>query len=89
MKSVLILLLGGLVLLVGCGPSEPSSAEVSSGAKESFYAKTGFSPSAVRAKKSGNGRWSVDMDFHKNGESRRLHATAILDDKGDIHYYTD
>ena len=59
MKKVL---LAALVLsLVGCGPSEPSNAEIERGIKENFIRRTGaFSAKLdARARKIGNGRWSV------------------------------
>ena len=78
-------------VLVGCGQSEPSNADIERGMKESFIRKTGaFSASLdVKAKKIGNGRWSVRLTAERNGQRRTLNATAVMDKNGDIHYYTD
>ena len=88
------IVLAGLVFaLAGCGASEPSNEEVSRGMMEMFIRETGASAKSVslkaKAKKSGNGRWSVQMVGEKNGERRTLNATAVMDENGDIHYYTD
>lgn len=87
----IILLIGLVLALAGCGSSEPSEAEIARGMKENFIRRTGaFSTSLdASAKKIGNGRWSVKMTAERNGERRTLNATAVMDKNGDIHYYTD
>ena len=86
------MLLAALVLsLVGCGPSEPSNAEIERGIMENFIRRTGaFSAKLdARARKIGNGRWSVVLTAERFGERRTLNATAVMDKNGDVHYYTD
>ena len=88
------IVLAGLVFaLAGCGTSEPSNEEVARGMMEMWIRETGVSAKSVslkaKAKKIGNGRWRVQMVGEKNGERRTLNATAVMDENGDIHYYTD
>lgn len=92
MKKVILFGLMPLLLLVGCGPSEPSNREVAAGAREVLYNEFGC-PRNVRiqsrAERIGNGRWHVEMDLWRYGQQRKLNATAIMDKNGDLHYYTD
>ena len=91
-KLIMALAMGAMtIVLVGCGQSEPSTAEIERGMKESFIRKTGaFSANRdAKAKKIGNGRWSVRLTAERNGQRRTLNATAVMDKNGDIHYYTD
>ena len=88
------IVLAGLVFaLAGCGTSEPSNEEVARGMMEMWIRETGVSAKSVslkaKAKKIGNGHWTVQMVGKKNGERRTLNATAVMDENGDIHYYTD
>ena len=88
-------MLGAFMLLAtcGCGNSapEPSLSEIERGMKESFVRQANaFSVSLdAKAKKIGNGRWSVKMTVERNGERRSLNATAVMDANGGIHYYTE
>ena len=80
------------MMMAGCGGrGEPSNAEIERGMKESFIRNTGaFSADLdAKAKKIGNGRWSVRLTAEQNGQRRSLNATAVMDRNGDIHYYTD
>ena len=91
-KLIMALTIGAMAIaLMGCGHGEPSNAEIERGMKESFIQKTGaFSASLdAKAKKIGNGRWSVRLTVERNGQRRTLNATAVMDKNGDIHYYTD
>ncbi len=82
-----------LLATCGCGSSvpEPSLSEIERGMKESFIRQTNaFSADLdAKAKKIGNGRWSVKMTVRRNGEQRSLNATAVMDENGGIHYYTE
>ena len=86
-----IMLTGLFLALAGCGASEPSNKEIAQGMMKSFVQETGVSSSDMKAKakKIGNGRWSVQMVIERFGERRTLNATAVMDKNGDIHYYTD
>lgn len=92
MKKVILFGLMPLLLLAGCGPSEPSNREVAAGAREVLYKDLGL-PRDVnvrpRVERIGNGRWHVEMDLWRYGQRRKLNATAIMDKNGDLHYYTD
>lgn len=83
--------IGLICILAGCGKSEPSEAEIAHGMKKSFIRQTGASYSNLktRARKIGNGRWSVELIGDRYGQRRTLNATAVMDKNGDIHYYTD
>lgn len=87
------IMLAGLVLaLAGCGGGEPSSKEIAQGMIRMFSRETGISSANLkaRAKKIGNGRWTVAMEVERyDGQRRTLNATAVVDKNGDIHYYTD
>ncbi len=92
MMKQAVLLAASLMLLVGCGPSEPSTAEVERGMVESFRRETGLTTGKLeaKAKKIGNGRWAVRMTGERyDGERRSLDATAVMDKNGDLHYYTE
>lgn len=86
-----LMMIGILTAMCGCGSSEPSLSEVERGMKESFIRKTGnFAVGLTsHAKKIGDGRWSVWLTVEQNGISRTLHATAVMDKNGDLHYYVD
>jgi len=86
-----IMLIGLVLALAGCGASEPSNKEIAQGMMKSFVQETGVSSASMKAKakKIGNGRWSVQMVVERFGERRTLNATAVMDKNGDIHYYTD
>ena len=86
-----ILFIGLMMVLVGCGQGEPSNAEIARGMKESFIRRTGAYSANLdaKARKIGNGRWTVQMTAERYGERRTLNATAVMDKNGDIHYYTD
>lgn len=79
------------LVVIGCGPSEPSNSEIATGMKRSFIQQTGaFSANLdAKAKKIGDGRWAVEMTAEKDGYRRTLNATAVMDKNGNIHYYTD
>ena len=89
MKKVLII--GAMMVLVGCGQDEPSNAEIARGMKESFMRNSGAYSANLdaTARKIGNRRWAVRLTAEQFGEWRTLNATAVMDKKGDIHYYTD
>ena len=59
----------------------------------SFVNETGVNPDSLqlkaKARKIGNGRWTVTMEAERYGERHTLNATAVMDKNGDIHYYTD
>lgn len=84
-------LIGLMCILVGCGRNEPSEAEIADGMKSTFIRQTGWYSSDVnaRAKKIGDGRWSVKLTAERYGQRRTLNATAVMDKNGDVHYYTD
>ena len=86
-----IMLIGLAIALAGCGASEPSTAEIARGMKESFMRETGAYSANLdaQAQKIGNGRWAVRLTAERYGERRTLNATAVMDKNGDIHYYTD
>ena len=87
-----IMLMGLVLVLAGCGASEPSNKEIAQGMMRSFIRETGAHPANLKAKskKIGNGRWAVSMEVERyDGERRTLNATAVMDKNGDIHYYTD
>ena len=86
-----IVLISLMLSMVGCGLSEPSTAEIERGMKNSFMRRTGAYSANIdaSAKKIGNGRWYVRMTIEKDGFRRTLNATAVMDKNGDIHYYTD
>jgi hypothetical protein len=91
-----ILLIWSLVIIVGCGPSEPSNKGIADGMMSSFATETGIGDYRAwqvkvkaKARKIGKGRWAVTMMMERSGESRTLNATAVMDKNGDIHYYTD
>lgn len=77
--------------IIGCGKSQPSEAEIADGMKSTFIRQTGLYSSDVnaRAKKIGDGRWSVKLTAERYGQRRTLNATAVMDKNGDVHYYTD
>ena len=89
MKQLLLVII--VLSFVGCGQSEPSTAEIARGMKESFIRRTGAYSTNLdtKARKIGNGRWAVQMTAEIYGERRTLNATAVMDKSGDIHYYTD
>jgi hypothetical protein len=68
-----------MCILVGCGKSQPSEAEIARGIKTNFIRQNGAS----------DGRWSVELTAERYGQRRTLNATAVMDKNGDIHYYTD
>lgn len=81
-----------VVLLFGCGPDEPSLSEVEKGCRESVSREMGIPQSAIltRAHKIGGGRWSVRVTLIcPDGQSRSMGTTAVLDENGDVHYYSD
>ena len=81
-----------VVLLFGCGQDEPSLSDIENGCKESLSREMGIPPSAIltRAHKIGGGRWSVRVTLIRlDGQSRSMGATAVLDENGDVHYYSD
>ena len=86
-----LMMIGIVAAMCDCGPSEPSLSEVERGMKESFIRQTGNF--AVRltshARKISDGRWSVWLTVEQNGSRRTLHATAVMDKNGDLHYYVD
>ena len=85
------IMLAGLVLaLAGCG-GDPSNKEIAQGMIRSFSHETGVSSANLKAKakRIGNGRWSVTLMAERFGEERTLNATAVMDKNGNIHYYTD
>ena len=86
-----LMMIGIVAAMCGCGPREPSLSEVERGMKESFIRQTGNF--AVRltshARKISDGRWSVWLTVEQNGSRRTLHATAVMDKNGDLHYYVD
>lgn len=86
-----LMMIGIVAAMCGCGPSEPSLSEVERGMKESFIRQTGNF--AVRltshARKISDGRWSVWLTVEQNGSRRTLHATAVMDKNGGLHYYVD
>ncbi len=87
-----LLAVGALLAMCGCGGGEPSVGEIERGFKRSFASQTGISASSmrVRARRLGHGRWAVRMTATRaDGMSRSLDATAVMDERGDIHYYTD
>ena len=88
MKQLLIV--SAMLLLAGCG-GEPSNGEIARGMKECFMRETGVYSSNLdaTARKIGNGRWAVRLTAERYGERRTLNATAVMDENGDIHYYTD
>lgn len=72
------------VLLFGCCPDEPSLSEIENGCKESLCREMGIPQSATltRAHKIGEGRWSVRVTLiRRDGQSRSMDATAVLDEK--------
>lgn len=87
------IMLAGLALaLAGCGGGEPSNKEIAQEMIRMFSRETGISSANLkaRAKKIGNGRWTVAMEVERyDGQLRTLNATAVVDKNGDIHYYTD
>lgn len=86
------LFIPSLLLLAGCGPKEPSTAEIERGVVDSFRQETGITSGKINAKatKTGNGRWDVRIVGERyDGERRTLNATAVMDKNGDIHYYTE
>lgn len=89
MKYIKLIVL--MCILVGCGKSQPSEAEIARGMKTSFIRQTGASSSnlKVKARKIGDGRWSVKLTAERYGQRRTLNATAVMDKNGNIHYYTD
>ncbi len=86
-----ILIIGSMMVLVGCGQGEPSNAEIERGMKESFMRRTGSYSANLdaTARKIGNGRWAIRLTAERFGERRTLNATAVMDKNGNIHYYTD
>ena len=86
-----LMMIGIAAVMCGCGPSEPSLSEVERGMKESFIRQTGnFAVGLTsHAKRIGDGRWSVWLTVEQNGNCRTLHATAVVDKKGDLQYYVD
>lgn len=79
-------------LLFGCGQDEPSLSEVEKGCRESLSREMGIPQSAIltRAHKIGGGRWSVRVTLiRRDGQGRSMDAMAVLDEKGDVHYYSD
>ncbi len=87
-----LLIVSGLLLFAGCGPKEPSTAEIERGVVDSFRRETGIYSGKIDAKatKNGNGRWDVRITGERyGGERRTLNATAVMDKNGDIHYYTE
>ena len=86
-----IILVGLALALAGCGASEPSNKEIAQGMIRSFSHETGVSSAKLKAKakRIGNGRWSVTLMAERFGEERTLNATAVMDKNGNIHYYTD
>ncbi|MBQ4199098.1 MAG: hypothetical protein II649_04365 [Kiritimatiellae bacterium] len=86
-----IMLAGLVFVLAGCG-SGPSNKEIAQGMIRMFSRETGISSANLkaRAKKIGNGRWTVAMEVERyDGQRRTLNATAVVDKNGGIHYYTD
>ncbi len=86
-----ILIIGSMMVFVGCGQGEPSNAEIARGMKESFMRNSGAYSANLdaTARKIGNGRWAVSLTTEQFGERRTLNATAVMDKNGDIHYYTE
>lgn len=87
-----IILLSAVILaFLGCGPREPSIAEIERGMVKSFRQESGNYTDYLdaKAKRIGNGRWAVRMTAERYGEQRTLNATAVMDKNGDIHYYTE
>lgn len=90
MKKLLFISL--LAALCGCDSNEPSLSEIENGFRYSFSRDTGIPESRIsaRAKKLGSGRWAIKSTTTRyDGARRSLNATAIMDENGDIHYYTD
>ena len=58
----------------GCGPSEPTLAEVELGMKERFILQSGnFAVRLIsNVKKIGDARWSVWLTMEQNGDRRTL-----------------
>ena len=76
---------------LGCGPKEPSLAEIERGMVDTFRRESGNYSDYLdaKAKRIGNGRWAVRMTAERYGERRTLNATAVMDKNGDIDYYTE
>ena len=92
MKKSIITLAMFTICLCGCGSGEPSLSEIEDGFRMSFASQTGMPASSmhVKAKRLEKGRWAVRMTATRyDGQSRSLDATAVMDENGDIHYYTD
>ncbi len=88
---IIALLSLATLAFLGCGPKEPSLAEVERGMVDTFRHETGNYTDFLdaKAKRIGNGRWAVRMTGERYGERRTLNATAVMDKDGDIHYYTE
>lgn len=72
-------------------PTEPSISEIERGFKEAMFGNPYESRNNLKVivRRISYGKWSILCTARRNGESRTLHATAIMDKNGDIHFYTE
>lgn len=86
----LIVAVSLFINIVGCS-DEPSLREIEQGMISSFAREAGTSSAnfSARARKIGDGRWSVQLTTWVYGQRRKLNATAVMDADGNIHYYTE
>ena len=76
-----------------CGLNGLSNEDIARGMMLSSVHETGANPNSgqlkAKARKIGHGRWAVTMEAERYGQRSTPKATAVMDKKGDIHYYAD